>query len=412
MIHKDKSQALPAGPAAIIRRLRQPPPIALPEALALWGLRDESWHRSHSVHRSLAETVIRLGEPLLAYDIVREGLQENPGDVQLRELEGLALARSGATERAIAVLEKLRKDGSVTVQTLGILARAYKDLADRATDHLTIQRRHLARAADTYLAAFHLKGDYWTGINAATTALLLNRRKVAQTLASQLKKHCIHRLRLAPKERYWIEATIAEASLILRDWPEAIRWYTQAAEHGSGRIGDLQSTRRNARLITGYWQTDQPQLEKILRLPSVVLFSGHMIDHSQHDGARFPSQRESAVAEQIRGKLDDLGADIGYSSAACGSDILFLEAMLARRAEVTIVLPTDSELFKSVSVDVANPAGRWGKRFDRALKAASRVIVASTTSNANSTVFGYANDLLLGMGIIRARQLDAKPIGL
>lgn len=414
LIHKTAQEmaALPASPAAVTRRLRQSPLMTVPEALAIWRVRDERWQRSASLHRILAETVIRLGEPLLAYDIVREGLLWRPDDLQLRGLLGLALAKSGATDRAIAVLEKLRKEGSATVQTLGILARAYKDLADRATDHPTSQRRNLVRAADTYLAAFHLKGDYWTGINAATTALLLNRREIAQRLANQLKRECTQRLKLASKERYWLEATIGEASLILRDWSEAIKWYRQAAEHGSGRVGDLQSTRRNARLIVRYWHSDQPELEAVLQLPSVVIFSGHMIDRPKHGGTRFPKQLESAVADRIRGKLDVLQAGLGYSSAACGSDILFLEAMLARRAEVTIVLPTDAALFKRESVDVAGPAGRWGERFDRVLKAASRVIVASTTSNANSTLFGYANDLLLGMGMIRARQLDSKPIGL
>ena len=194
---------------------------------------------------------------------------------------------------------------------------------------------------------------------------------------------CTRRLRFAPKERYWLEATIAEASLILAERSEAIQWYTKAAEHGTGRIGDLQSTRRNARLIIRYWQRDQSELEAVLRLPNVVIFTGHMIDHAQHGGARFPERLEGAVAANIRAKLDALHAGIGYSSAACGSDILFLEAMLARRAEVTVVLPTDAAVFKRESVDVAAATGGWGKRFDRVLKAASRVVVASTTSNAN-----------------------------
>ncbi len=407
-----KAAALPTSPAAVARRLRQSPSLTLPEALAIWRARDERWQHSISLFRIFAQTVIRLGEPLLAYDIIREGLQRRPADLRLRELQGLALAKSGATERAIAVLEKLRAEGSATVQTLGILARAYKDLADDAVDQSASERRHLILAADTYLSAFEIKGDYWTGINAATTALLLNRRATANRLANNLRRQCMRRLRLAPQERYWLEATIAEASLVLGDWAEANKWYAQAAKHGAGRIGDLQSTRRNARMLLRYWQRDQPELEAVLRLPNVVVFTGHMIDRSTGGSARFPRQLESAVAAEIRGKLDTLHAGIGYSSAACGSDILFLEAMIARRAEVTIVLPTDAEVFKPESVDVTGPAGRWGERFDRVLAAASRVIVASTTATANSTLFDYANDLLLGMGMIRARQLDAKPIGM
>jgi len=41
------------------------------------------------------ENFFKQGEPLLAYEVVSEGLKDSPQDVRLRQLQGLAPARSG-----------------------------------------------------------------------------------------------------------------------------------------------------------------------------------------------------------------------------------------------------------------------------------------------------------------------------
>jgi len=75
-----------------------------------------------------------------------------PGDPRLRQLQVLALARSGATERANTMLEEIRREGQTDEETLGMLGRTYKDLAAGAG--LASEReRLLRRAAETYLGA-------------------------------------------------------------------------------------------------------------------------------------------------------------------------------------------------------------------------------------------------------------------
>ncbi len=54
-------------------------------------------------------------------------------DVRLRQLQGLALARSGALERASEILEQLRAEKHADEETLGMLARTYKDRAAHAS---------------------------------------------------------------------------------------------------------------------------------------------------------------------------------------------------------------------------------------------------------------------------------------
>ena len=76
-----------------------------------------------------AETLLHAGEPLLAYNAVQQALAERPGDFRLRQLRGLALARSGALRRANEELAALRDEGFTDGETLGLLARTHKDLA-------------------------------------------------------------------------------------------------------------------------------------------------------------------------------------------------------------------------------------------------------------------------------------------
>src|SRR6185436_9248403 len=138
---------------------------------------------------------------------------------------------------------------------------------------------------------------------------------------------------------YWALATLGEAALILQEWTQAEEWYRKAAEMARGRFGDVDSSRRNARLILEYWNADTTGIDRWLKIPNVAVFTGHMLDHPSRTSPRFPKDLEPAIAEQIRDRVKMLEAGFGYASAACGSDILFLEAVLEAGGEICVVLP-------------------------------------------------------------------------
>jgi hypothetical protein len=96
----------------------------------------------------------------------------------------------------------------------------------------------------------------------------------------------------------------------------------------------------------------------------VFLFSGHMLDAPQRSTPRFPASQEPVAAEAIGARLDQLGcgaADLGICGGACGGDLLFAEAALARGAHLQMLLPFDEATFLKDSVDFA---GRhWRQRF-------------------------------------------------
>ncbi|MGZ5436579.1 MAG: RyR domain-containing protein, partial [Pyrinomonadaceae bacterium] len=86
--------------------------VNLPSAIALWLAHDpDEWAHTPEIHRRLGRRVLKLGEPLLAYDILTEGLKNAPADVGMRQQVALSLARSGATQRSNAILTQLRAEG-------------------------------------------------------------------------------------------------------------------------------------------------------------------------------------------------------------------------------------------------------------------------------------------------------------
>jgi class 3 adenylate cyclase len=389
-------------------------PSAVPDDLAqlmsIWRARDKTqWSQSPGNYRLLAEKILGQGEPLLAFDVVREGLSILPTDVRLRQLQGLALARSGASERANAILEELRGEGEADEETLGMLGRTYKDLAAGAAS--TVQREQFQkRAAEIYAQAYQTTGGYWTGINAATMSLVCGATDRARELARKVREQCLKEVEDPSGDSYWELAALGEAALILHDLSQAGEWYTRAGEEGKHRSGDLQSSRRNARLILKYWNEDPNWIDQYLHVPAVIVFAGHMIDRPDRPSPRFPGNLESAVAKEVREKIDKLKPGFGFASAACGSDILFLEAMLDADAEVSVVLPYEKEEFVRDSVDFI-PNSDWRARYDRVLERATSVIIASPQKlEIGGVAYEFCNQLLLGLATIRARQLDTPMI--
>jgi class 3 adenylate cyclase len=378
----------------------------LGQLISIWRARDSAQlSQSVEIYRALAQKILQQGEPLLAFDVVREGLSIFPADVRLRQLQGLALARGGATERANLILEELRSEGEADEETLGMLGRTYKDLAAQARSP-SQSASFLKRAAGIYAQAYEATGGYWTGINAATMSLLCGEIDRARELACKVRDECLKEIEDPGGDSYWKLAALGEAALILRDQSQAQEWYARAGDQGKDRYGDLQSSRRNARLILQHWNDDQNWIDKYLKIPCVILFAGHMIDRPDRPSPRFPSELEPFVAREIRNKINKLKPGFGFSSAACGSDILFIEAMLDIDAKVSVALPYEKEQFIRDSVDFV-PGSDWRARFESVLTRVARVITVSTQRlEIGGISYDFCNDMLLGLAAIHARQLD------
>jgi hypothetical protein len=94
----------------------------------------------------------------------------------------------------------------------------------------------------------------------------------------------------------------------------------------------------------------------------VVALAGRRVDAPDAERPRFPLANIEVVKERLLAVLTDLKTSVIVCSAACGADLLALEA--ARRLGIRrrIVLPFDASRFRATSV-VDRP-GKWGPLFD------------------------------------------------
>jgi class 3 adenylate cyclase len=365
-----------------------------------------------------AERFLGQGEPLLAYNAVQEGLETAPGNLRLRQLQGLTTARSGDVGKANQLLAQLASEGVQDAETLGMLARTHKDLGLSAIDpsrrrfHLDAGFQIYSRAFEAALKSGDAGGRFYTGINAATMAVLRDDLSAARRIAGSVRDTCL--LRRGDGNAsidYWLEATLGEALLILGDSAGAAESYACAASLVKGRYGDLGATRRQAQLLADRLPGDHSWIASILGIPPVVMFTGHMIDLAARIVPRFPVSEEAAMHAMVLQQVARIRPAAAYGSAACGSDILYLEAMREIGGETHVVLPFKPDEFRRVSVDIAG--GNWGERFERVIAAANSVTVTSDHRASGSTApFEYANLILSGIARLRAQLLSTKLLGL
>jgi hypothetical protein len=381
--------------------------------LGLQALHAQSESQRHQ-HVTRAENFLRTGEPLLAYNTVVRGLQLWPDDLRLRQLMGMALSRSGAIRRAYKWLRELRDAGARDGETLGPLARTQKDLAQRATTPRS-RNRHLDAAFEIYEAGYReavererLDDAYYTGINAATVALLRDDTGTAQRIARHVRQLCEEALRHSDQgpAAYWVRATLAEADLILGDLDRARVEYAQASASAGRRYGDISSTRRQALMLLQHLGEPTDWLQEALAIPPVMVFTGHMVDRPDRASPRFPVAHVEEVGTRIRREVERMQPVAAYGSAACGADILCLEAVHEVGGEIHIVLPFPPEEFRRVSVDYLQGSG-WGRRFDRLIEVANEIhTVSEHYATGSESTFEYTNLVLTGLGMLRGQMLD------
>jgi hypothetical protein len=138
----------------------------------------------------------------------------------------------------------------------------------------------------------------------------------------------------------------------------------------------------------------------------VVALAGRRID-SATTPERFPLRCRIRVAGLIRDALIESGAHVLVSSAACGADLLALEAAGALGIRCRVVLPSDVAAFRTRSV-VDRP-GDWGPLFDRIVSEAEDAgdLVRLELDGSVQSAYQDVNRALLSEGAALAAQTDA-----
>ncbi len=395
---------------SLLARLVGPCSLRLNDIRGIWKSRPRTgWPDHPEIYRRLGEQVLTRGEPLFAYDILREGEKHFPRDARLRQLLGLTLARSGAIERGNAILRELGNERDADGETLGILARTYKDLWAAAPDQSTAAR-NLKLSHEVYFQAYSislerddLESAYYNGINAAATALLLGRQEQARELASRVDQLCE---RVISRDNpgvdlYWALATRGEAAVILGNKEKAAGHYLDAAREGRGRHADFGTTRRQARLLLSHLSHDPHLFDDCFDIPSVVVFAGCEAGFLKPDPGV-----EQALRSALRDRLEAAGTCFGYASLIGLSDLLFLEEMISLEREAHVVMPLSPDAFIENLGPVTGKAD-WERRVDRVLDMATQLQDSNESAHSNPMIARqYTQMVLDGLGRLHSHALE------
>jgi len=348
---------------------------------------------------------LNVGLNLEALDLARDARSGPADSAEARYLAALASARMGAIGEAEKALAEIDREalgsGPLAVEVWSLAGRIAKERFAAMRDRSSAVAREFAHTSvENYERAHALDGSAYAAVNAATMAMLAGDTTLAQRLAQQA---------LAAPEAandYWHHATAGEALLVLGRIDEARARYAEAFRLAGPRFGDIASMRRQLALIG----SDAARaLAQELPPPQVIAFSGHMIDHPARPSPRFPPDLEPQVSQALRERVASFGPSIGYAQAACGADILFLEAMQEAGMQTQIVLPFPVPDFIESSVSFAGDA--WVRRFERVVAGATRVIVATEEGFLGDDVlFEHAANLIQGMAYLRAAELATHPL--
>ena len=114
----------------------------------------------------------------------------------------------------------------------------------------------------------------------------------------------------------------------------------------------------------------------------IVALAGRRIDAPKAAPKRFPAETADMVKQQIHNFLKENHVNAVICAAACGADILALEAAAELGLRRRIILPYDKKSFRASSV--ADRNGDWGERFDR--------IVAEVEQHGDLIEYFYDKD--------------------
>ena len=405
------------------------------------------------------EGLIEQGQCFEAYDRAEQGRQRYPDNRRLNLLAILALILSGGTIEARKWLAELPDDldalesiaGQVTetlrhhlpvllgagsargpepsLEWVVELANQLKLLGQkapggtpcdpdtlvlRARIHLELWRqmgnpRDLRKSRDAHLRAFHGHGLLTSGLHAARLSWLLGEPELAQSLAREfLARAGGPRAGMAPKEIFFTLANQAEALLLQDDPAQAEACYRQALMDERVQYPWVVEVRQRLLPLVEQDFPVPASLLELLRPPVIVIGGGHSLDLPGASRPLFPPSCEDAVRQAIGEHLDRLGAHIGYSSASAGTELLFVEAMLERDAEVHLVLPFATEDF--IRERVAPAGARWERRFRHALKLVASVTHATEENYlGHDWLFRFNNQIIDGLARLRADLLGTAP---
>ena len=316
----------------------------------------------------------------------------------------LDLARHGSVRFALSEFvhqgfDKVRHDED----TMALHGRLYKDLFLSQSGRHAIESAR--ESAIKYETAFKETKGFYSGINAATMSLLAGfDEEMVKMRAERIIDLLPPTDTLDYETKYFVEATRAEAQLLLGEVSNARQSMQQAVDHDPLNFSAHASTIKQFRMIAAHrgeaydWVSDfQP--------PNTFCYAGHIFGISGEADPKnqcLSSKQIKALKVEISELLQTHDIGFAYGALAAGSDILIAESILEEGGELHVTLPINIEAFCEASV---KPFGTpWVRRFKSCLKQASSIKIISETAKQRSESLEEQSSLAnMGEAIRRAQ---------
>jgi hypothetical protein len=135
----------------------------------------------------------------------------------------------------------------------------------------------------------------------------------------------------------------------------------------------------------------------------IIALAGRRVDSANSKPPRFPLENVEPVGIGVRALLNESGATVLVSSAACGADLIALSEAGHLGLRRRVILPFERGRFRETSV--TDRPGDWGPLYDRILdsvQAAGDLVVLANASAHEA--YGAANCAILDEAMDLARE--------
>lgn len=373
------------------------------------------------------KALANLGRHELALAQYRKGLEVNSSNLTFRRQEAFHLNRIGRAEEAIVKLEALLADFPNDSESISYLGRIYKEtwisswknIQDKnARVKAAFKSYHwLIKAIDIYLQGFRVDlNNYYPGVNALTLSAIAiyladkfdNKNDPDPDITrirrefSELRGALLFALESKMRGEvfdYWTLVSYADLlALVAENISSVVRAYRKALTASRRNLSDLSSSLSQLKMLEllglrrefvaagmdtlqeeinriefdGENEEDAHPAEKdkkpVVKEKTVwkgFLFSGYMVDYQGKETRVFPPDKEAQIRQEIRAKLQELGAKkddrafLGGLSA--GGEIIFAEVCVEMGLYVKAFLPLPEQSYIRRFVSIAGD--QWVDRF-------------------------------------------------
>lgn len=363
-----------------------------------------------------------MGRNELALAQYRKGLEVNASNLTFRREEAFHLNRIGRQDEAIVKLESLLADHPTDSEAISYLGRIYKEMWTDSWQKIKDKNKRikyafdsyhwLIKASDIYLKGFRIDlNNYYPGVNALTLSTIVvhladkfddkkdpdpDINSIRQGLPD-LRGTLIFGLESKADDEavdYWTLISLAELRVLTAVTVSSVtRAYRKALTASRRNLFYMNSSLKQLEILRELGLRDEFVKAGIDTIEEEIartsgdevattsntkgkvtkekknwkgfLFTGYMVDFPGKEKKTFSLDKESQVRQDIRNKLEELGAkqdDRAFlSGLSAGSEIIFAEVCAEKGIQVKAFLPLPEAAYIREFISLGGDS--WVDRF-------------------------------------------------